>query len=94
MSDWIMINTPIVSKRTGTVVREFGLKSDRNITMKQVSPGPNAPRAKYSRIEVVRNNGEIISTKFDDIALGAHQETKKVKVKGLWKKVISALRTL
>ena len=95
MSDWIMIKTPYVSKRTGTAVREFGLKDNRDVTMRQVSPGPGAKRAKYSRIEVIRNKGELISIKADDISLGMHQECNIVKKnKGGWKRIFSVFRAL
>ena len=95
MSDWIMIAPPYVSKRTGTVVRNFGLKADRDITMTQVSPGPRAKHAKYARIEVVRNKGELMSIKADDISLGVHQECNIVKnKKGVFKKIFSAFKVL
>lgn len=95
MSDWIMIKTPYVSRKTGTVVRDFGLKDNRDITMRQVSPGPMAPHAKYSKIEVVRNKGELMSIKADDISLGMHQECKFAKnSKGGWKRLFSALKIL
>lgn len=95
MSDWIMIKNPYVSKRTGTVVREFGLKDNRDITMRQVSPGPRAQHAKYAKIEVIRNKGELMSIKADDVSLGMHQECKFVRNnKGGWKRFFSVFRAL
>lgn len=94
MSDWIMCKTPYVSKKTGTVVRTFEDKVNRGLKMRQVSPGPNAPSAKYAKIEVVRDNGKLISVKADDISLGGHQEVKIEKKQGVWKRILSVFRAL
>ena len=94
MSDWIMIKPPYVSKRTGTVVRNFGLKDNRDITMRQVSPGPGAKRAKYAKIEVIRDKGVLTSIKADDVSLGMSQEVNFVKKTKGWKRIFSAFKVL
>lgn len=94
MSNWIMCKTPYVSKRTGTVVRTFEDKVNRGLTMRQVSPGPRAQHAKYSKIEVVRDNGKLISMTADDVSLGMHQKVNMLKQKKGWKRIFSAFKAL
>lgn len=93
-SNYLLVGNPYVSKKTGTSVKHYRNKTNPNITVKEVSVGPNANRAKITKSWLFKNNNQAEKLVLRDLSLGANHEQLFSKLEKGWKLVKSSLKPL
>jgi len=89
MSNWRVVGSPLVLKKTGTVVKWVENRTNPNVTKKIVNVGPNNNSSKISRSLLMLENKKPQKLRLENLNYGARFIELFKKVQKGWQKVTS-----
>lgn len=89
MNNWRLIASPLVLKKTGTVVKRVENRANPNITKKMVNVGPHNNRSKISRSSLTFENKKPQKLRLENLNYGVRFVELFKKVQKGWQKVTS-----
>ena len=93
-SNYALMKSPHIYKKTGTVVKWYKNKKSPNITVKEVSVGPNAMNSKITKSWLFMNNQQPDKLIIRNLIYGSNNECCLTKTKNGWKQLWNTLKPL